>query len=240
MMKYLGVFILAFILGYFLYPKVNPPQETVIYRTERQTTITPIETRGHVVENISAPSAAEGKEVNVQVDVQPEKTVKVAGEVRERKVFQNKMSVAEKIQANKIDMKTFSGFAQFPFLKGQDSRLLKLDGKFRGKLKNIKPSRTGILENINFAVNQDPEKEMTKFEVVDIYDNTHLNVYQLTESSFKSVPGDENLLMLRTPQGFIVLDLKKYPSISGKIFNLNKMTGQFVLTKMKTKANQLD
>lgn len=46
--------------------------------------------------------------------------------------------------------------------------------------------------------------------------------------------------MLRTPQGFILLDLKNYPSIPGKIFNLNKLAGQFVLTKMKTKLNQRD
>ena len=44
-MKYFGVFIAAFILGYLLYQKMNPPLETVIYRTEKQTTLTPIETR---------------------------------------------------------------------------------------------------------------------------------------------------------------------------------------------------
>lgn len=239
-MKYFGVFLLAFILGYFLYPKINPPMETVIYRSEKQSTIIPIETRGHVVEHIPATPK---KPLNVQVDIQPEKTVEVPGEVEVREVRNNpkkKMTVAEKIMANKVDMKTYMSFVQFSAITGQDSRVLKLNGTFKGKLKNVIPSRTGILENITFAVNQDPEKEMTKFVVMDVYDNTQLNVYQLTDSSFKSIPGDENLLMLRTPQGFILLDMKSFPSIRGRIFNMNKMTGHFVLAKTKTKANQLD
>lgn len=239
-MKYFIVFLLALILGYFLYPKFNPPVETVIYRTEKQSTVIPIETRGHVVENVPA---TPDKPLNVQVDVQPEKTVEVPVEVEVKdvkKALRKKMTVADKIMANKIDMKTYMGFVQFTSVTGQDSRVLKLNGTFKGKLKNVIPSRTGILENITFAVNQDPEKEMTKFVVRDVYDNTHLNIYQLTDSSFKSVPGDENLLMLRSPQGFILLDMKSYPSINGKIFNMNKMTGHFVLTKAKTKANQLD
>lgn len=60
-----------------------------------------------------------------------------------------------------------------------------MNGTFNGKFKNLRPSRTGILENILFEVNQDPEKEMTKFVVIDVYDNTQLNVYQLTNLSFK-------------------------------------------------------
>lgn len=214
--------------------------ETVIYRTEKQSTVIPIETRGHVVENVPA---TPDKPLNIQVDVRPEKIVEVPVEVEikeKKKASKNKMSVAEKIMANKIDMKTYMSFVQFPAITGQDSRVLKLNGTFKGKLKNVIPSRTGILENITFAVNQDPEKEMTKFVVMDVYDNTQLNIYQLTDSSFKSIPGDENLLMLRTPQGFILLDMKSYPSIKGRIFNMNKMTGHFVLTKSKTKANQLD
>jgi hypothetical protein len=224
MMKYFGIFLFALIMGYLLYPEINPPKETVIIRTQRERAITPIETRRHVVEDLPhAGGAIQGKEMNVQVDIQPEK-------VSEKKVIRSKMTPAEKIMANEIDQKTYLSFVHLPALTGQDSRILKLNGTFRGKLKNIKPSRTGILENITFAVNQDTEKEMTKFVVEDIYDNIQLNVYQLTESSFKSVPGDENLIMLRIPQGFIIFDLKSYPSISGKIFKMRKLSGQFVLT----------
>ncbi len=79
---------------------------------------------------------------------------------------------------------------------------------------------------------------MTKFEVIDIYDNIQLNAYQLTDQSFKSVPGDENLLMMRVPQGFIVFDMRKFPAIRGTIFEMNKMTGEFVLTRSKIKVNQ--
>lgn len=238
-MKYLAVFIFALILGYVSYPMLNPPLETVIHRLEKQTTYRPIETRGHVLGKGTVKEEVTGdRPLNVQVNIQPEKKIEVPVIEKERVEAKEQLTIAEKILANKIDIKTYLGFAQFPSLGSQDSRLLKLNGAFTGKMKLRKESRTGLLEKITFSVNQDPEKEMTKFEVIDIYDNIQLNAYQLTDQSFKSVPGDENLLMMRIPQGFIVFDIRKFPSISGKTFEMNKMTGEFFLTKTKVKANQ--
>lgn len=238
-MKYIALFIFALILGYVSYPMLNPPLQTVIHRSERQTTYRPIETRGHVIGKAPVEDEVEKvRPLNVEVDIQPEKKIEVPVIEKDISNSTDQLTIAEKILADKIDIKTYLAFAEFPTMTAQDSRLIKLNGTFAGKLKSKKESRTGILENITFSVNQDPEKEMTKFEVIDIYDNIHLNAYQLTDQSFKSVPGDENLLMMRVPQGFIVFDIRKFPALSGKIFEMNKMTGDFVLTKSKTKVNQ--
>lgn len=237
-MKYFVVFIIALIVGYMIYPALNPVQETVIYRTEKTTTVNPIETRAHVVENVPQKTQFKEEAPTVDITIQPEKTVKENVSKKANQMKTEKMTIAERIMANKIDLKTYHGFAQFPNIPVQDSRIQKLNGSFTGKIKSVEESRTGLRENVTFQVNQDPEKAYTKFDVMDVYDNRQFNYYQLTEHSFRSVPGDENYLLMRVPQGFIIFDMRNYPAVSGKQFLMNKMTGEFRLTK--TKANQLD
>jgi hypothetical protein len=49
--------------------------------------------------------------------------------------------------------------------------------------------------------------------------------------TFKSVPGDENLLLMLTQSGSIIFDLRKYPLLTGKVLTRNKLTGEFELKK---------
>jgi hypothetical protein len=233
-MKYFFVILPALILGYVIYPMINPaPEEKIIYRTEKITNVTPIETRGHVIQDVPAPSLKEQeseREINVKVDVTEEKVFPLVPEKAHKKVPE-KLTIAERIMANKIDIKTYVGFSSFPNIPVQDSRIVKLNGSFKGKYKSKTDSRTGLLENVAFEVNVDPEKEMTKFEIVDVYDNRGFNVYQLTENTFKSVPGDENFLLMRIPQGFIIFDIKRFPEVSGRKFLMNKLVGTFTLKR---------
>lgn len=237
-MKYFAVFILALILGYLIYPVINPIQETVIHRTEKTTTVNPIETRAHIIENVPSKPEVKDPPATVDITIQPEKNTKTNVLKIERELNLEKMTMAERIMANKISLKIYHGFAQYPNIPVQDSRIVKLSGTFSGKLKSVEESRTGLRENVTFQVNQDPEKAYTKFEVMDVYDNRQFNYYQLTEHSFRSVPGDENYLLMRVPQGFIIFDIRNFPVVSGKQFQLHQMTGEFMLTK--TNANQLD
>ncbi len=237
-MKYFAVFLLALILGYIIYPMINPIQEKVIYRTEKTTTVHPVETRAHIVENVSQKTEVKTPPPNVDITIRPEKKVKSEAAKSDKIMNLERMNIAERIMANKIDLKIFHGFAQYPNIPVQDSRIVKLHGSFKGKLRSVEESRTGLQENVTFQVNQDPEKAFTKFEVMDVYDNRQFNYYQLTEHSFRSVPGDENYLLVRVPQGFIIFDIRNFPVVSGKQFSMHKMTGEFRLTKAK--ANQLD
>lgn len=225
-MKYLFAIIPALILGYVIYPMMNPAsEEKIIYRSEKITTVTPIETRGHVIQNVPVHPLKEQeseREINVKVDVTEEKVVQLVPE---------KLTIAERIMANKIDIKSYIGFSSFPNIPVQDSRIVKLSGSFKGKYKSKADSRTGLLENVAFEVNVDPEKEMTKFEIVDVYDNRRFNAYQLTENTFKSVPGDENYLLMRIPEGFIIFDIKRFPEVSGRKFLMNKLEGTFTLKR---------
>lgn len=233
-MKYLFAIIPALILGYVIYPMMNPaPEEKIIYRSEKVTTVTPIETRGHVIQDVPAPSLKEQeseREINVKVDVTEEKVVQLVPEKADKK-GREKLTIAERIMANKIDIKSYIGFSSFPNIPVQDSRIIKLNGSFKGKYKSKADSRIGLLENVAFEVNVDPEKEMTKFEIVDVYDNRRFNAYQLTENTFKSVPGDENYLLMRIPEGFIIFDIKRFPEVSGRKFLMNKLEGTFTLKR---------
>lgn len=94
-MKFLIVFFIALILGYFLYPKFNLPVGTVIYRTEKHTPFTTVETRGHVVENIPDVSTVH-KNLKVEVDVYQENTTLTTPTIMADKILDKKLTVVEK------------------------------------------------------------------------------------------------------------------------------------------------
>lgn len=183
--------------------------------------------------------APENEPAKINITVKPEKKVvqevpktTVKPSVAQEPVSLDKdQSPAEKIHSNSLDVNTFLSFSNLPYLSGKDSRILKLVGHFEGPLKSSGPTRTGEEEKVVLEINQDKAKEKTKLEIIDSYDNVTLNILQMTDKSFKSVPGDENLLLMQTQTGSVIFDLRKYPLLTGKVLNRNKLTGEFELKR---------
>lgn len=183
--------------------------------------------------------ATQNQPAKINITVKPEKkfvqevpqtTVKPKP-TQEPRSLDKDQSPAEKIHSNNLDVNTSLTFVNLPYLSGKDSRILKLVGHYEGPLKSSGPSRTGEEEKVVLEINQDKTKTKTKLEIIDSYDNVTLNVLQMTDKSFKSVPGDENLLLMLTQGGSIVFDLRKYPLLTGKILTRNKLTGEFELKR---------
>src|SRR5690606_8198892 len=122
---------------------------------------------------------------------------------------------------------------ELPFLSDKDSRIQKLVGMFEGKVKSFTSTRTGEEERITMKVNQDKAKEMTITQIVDSYDNISLDTSKKTSLTFKSVPGDENLLLMLTPDGSIILDLRRFPVLTGKVLSLSQVKGEFQMEKIQ-------
>jgi hypothetical protein len=185
---------------------------------------------------IVAPQTIESKKMASTNPVdKPKKKIKPVALEKMPKV---KKTVAEKIHTNTLDVKTASSFVNFQDISPQDSRLKKMNGLFTGMLTKTETGRVDDAERMTLEVNQDTEKKMTKLEVMDSYDNVGLNIYQLTSYSFKSIPGDENLLLLRTPGGSVIFDLKTFPKLTGKVYTLNKLIGSFKLDKSGSPTKQ--
>jgi hypothetical protein len=259
-MKYALIGVLCLLLGYGLYPILNKPSEKhsqelfELFKrflhqegskyAEAQSAEEKLRAADAMYEKMMVLflsqlelKGAPNRPIKIQVTIEPEKKVIVEAAKPEPvlvpQVVPSKLTIAEKIAQNKLDIRTFMSFKTLPELSGQDSRLAKLSGISKGKLKNLINNRTGSLEDISLVVNQDAEKKMTKLESIDAYDNTNLNFYRATSESFRSVPGDENLLLILIPGGSVVLDLKNYPTLTGKVFSLNRVSGEF---ELKTKA----
>ncbi len=183
--------------------------------------------------------APQNEPAKINITVKPEKKIiqKAAKTTvrpdltQEPRSFDKDQSPAEKIHSNNLDVNTFLSFSNLPYLSGKDSRILKLIGRFEGPLKSSGPTRTGEEEKVVLEINQDKAKDKTKLEIIDSYDNVTLNLLQLTDKTFKSVPGDENLLLMLTQTGSIILDLRKYPLLTGKVLTRNKLSGEFELKK---------
>jgi hypothetical protein len=181
--------------------------------------------------------APENRPLSIQVDIHPEKKEfqkkalpTIPARPREKSL--KEMTIPERIFLNKLDSKTAMGFYRLPTLGLQDSRLLKLNGTFIGKLKLTGESRTGGTEKITLVVNRDKNKSSTKLEAVDEYDNSTLDYTVNTAESFRSIPGDENYLLLSmSDQKFLMIDLRGYPTLSGKMLDLNVVKGDFTMKK---------
>ena len=197
---------------------------------------------GRITEIVDAEltlKAPQNQPAKINITVKPER--KIVQEVpkttvkptlpQEPRSLDKDQSPAEKIHSNTLDVNTFLSFSNLPYLSGKDSRILKLVGHFEGPLKSSGPTRTGEEEKIVLEINQDKTKTKTKLEIIDSYDNITLNVFQMTDKSFKSVPGDENLLLMQTQTGSIIFDLRKYPVLTGKVLTRNKLTGEFELKR---------
>ena len=189
-------------------------------------------------QNRTVELSADDKPLHVSVTVQPEKKVIVeipkpaeAGKSASTKAETKKKLTREEKETLR---KFFLTIWKQPYLDMKDSRVQKLIGSFKGKLERVGSSRTGLLENITFQVNEDPEKGMTKFEVIDVYDNTTFNFYEPTVQAFRSVPGDENTLVISRNNELILLNLKTFPKIEGQLYNQqSQQLGIFNLRKTK-------
>ncbi|MFL5808180.1 MAG: hypothetical protein ACJ749_01585 [Flavisolibacter sp.] len=248
-MKYLALFITAFSLGYITYGLLHPvdkkPFKDFLNSSARdyanstspeEKLRTADEMYGQMMLMFLSQldlKAMPNKPVNVQVNIQPEKkiAVEVPKEIRVPvPVIKEEITQKEK-PSHKVPA-LFKNMSSWSVIDSKDSRISKLNGTFRGKLKRRGATRTGLLENVVFEVNQDPEKAMTKLESTDVYDNTTMNYYRETSQTFKSVPGDENLLMLMLDNfNFVVFDLRKFPALDGKIYDGKNLSGEFDLKK---------
>ncbi len=239
-MKYIVVFIAAFIMGYFSYELLHPvnmaPSSKSFEVKEKQILPQPLKAddyKSAIVEH-----STENKPLHVSVTVQPEKKVIVEApqDAETVKSASAKIETKKKLsrEEKESQRKFFMTIWKQPFLDVKDSRVQKLIGNFKGKLERIGSSRTGLLENIVFQVNQDPEKGMTKFEIIDVYDNTTFNFYEPTVQTFRSVPGDENTLVISRNNELILLNLKTFPKIEGQLYNQqSQQLGIFNLRKTK-------
>lgn len=239
-MKYILVFIAAFLIGYFSYEMLHPvdihPSKNS--RPEKAPANCPPTPVSEIKMKTSEDNVPEGKSLQVSVTVQPEKKVtvevpqKAASNQQTIPEIQNKKKLTP--EEKETQRKFFMTIWKQPYLDVKDSRVQKLVGSFKGKLERVGASRTGLLENITFQVNQDPEKGMTKFEVIDVYDNTTFNFYEPTVQSFRSVPGDENTLVISKNNELVLLNLKTFPKIEGHLYNQqNQQLGTFNLRKTK-------
>lgn len=140
-------------------------------------------------------------------------------------------TIAEKYHANTLDRASVMTFNELPYLSAEDSRIQKLVGVFEGKVKSFTSTRTGDDERIFLKVNQDKNKEMTLAQISDSYDNFSLDISKKTSLTFKSVPGDENLLLMLIPEGSIIFDLRRFPVLSGKVLSLTQVKGEFRMEK---------
>lgn len=239
-MKYILVFIAAFFIGYFSYEMLHPVdiQASKRARSEKAPVNCPPNSVSELKTKKNEENAPEGKALQVSVTVQPEK--KVTGEIPQ-KAASIQQSLPENKEKKKLtpeeketQRKFFMTIWKQPYLDVKDSRVQKLIGSFKGKLERLGASRTGLLENITFQVNQDPEKGMTKFEVIDVYDNTTFNYYEPTVQSFRSVPGDENTLVISKNNELILFNMKTFPKIEGQLYNQqSQQLATFNLRKTK-------
>jgi hypothetical protein len=260
-MKYVAVFLAAFTLGYLsfslLHPVDNKPSDELLSLFEK---FLKSEAKNYAnadssEEKLKAADemyskmmllflsqlelkAPENKPLNVTVTIEPEKKIYVEAprEIVLPPKKQKKKpakTIAERLMAGTITMTDFRSMMDVvTYLDSNDSRVKKLNGVYIGKMKSTQ-SRTGLLENVLFEVNQDPEKLMTKFNVKDVYDNTNMNIYEKTSEVFRSVPGDENFIFITKNMSFIVFDLRTNP-IEGKVYQMRTLRGDFDLRK-KTK-----
>lgn len=266
-MKYFVIFLVAFALGYGVYPYFNKSEATNASQELTSLFEKFLKEEAGKYADASSPEdklkaademygkmmilflsqldlkGKENKPVEIKIDVHPEK--KIVKEVPVKipvplhtsdEESKEELTLAEKLQKDTtIDGRTYITLQQLPFISDKDSRITKLTGVFSGKLKR-KNSRTGLLENIQLEINQDPEKRMTKLLALDVYDNSSLNFYQETSQSFKSVPGDENLLLMTmADRTSVVFNLKRFPKISGRLFEISHLAGEFDLAKSKSK-----
>lgn len=259
-MKYLAVFLAAFTLGYFtfsvLHPVNNRPSDELLSLFEK---FLKSEAKNYANADTSEEKlkaademyskmmllflsqlelkAPKNKPLNVEVTIQPEKKIYVevpqeieAPKKKQARKKQPGKTISERIHAGTVTSADINLMRDTTtYLDSNDSRLKKLANSFIGKMK-LRESRTGLLENVLFEVNQDPEKAMTRFQVKDVYDNTHMNLYQKTSEIFRTVPGDENLIFLTHENNFIVFDLRTYP-IEGKLYQLRLLKGDFSVKK---------
>lgn len=255
MTKNLLLILLGGMMGYFLYPYVHPttPQEELLTlvrslvaneartfadaRTaqekltaadrlyEKMMLIFLSQLKLETPENLPIdpiPTETLGRK---PVLVQTVPTVPVELEIKE----DGPLTLAEKLRRNLLDMKSYLSFSGLPYLNSLDSRIEKLKGVSKGKLRQKFQSRTGAEESVTLTVG-----DLTKLDVVDSYDNVTISYSGTTSQSFQSVQGDENLLLLVLPESrFVVLDFQRYPSIIGKVFTLNKHTADFEVKKIR-------
>lgn len=142
-------------------------------------------------------------------------------------------TMADRYHANTLDRASVLTFNELPYLSAEDSRIQKLVGKFEGKVKSLTTTRTGDEERISLSVNQDKNKELTLAQITDSYDNVSLDVSKKTSLTFKSVPGDENLLLMQIPEGSIIFDLRRFPALTGKVLSLTQVKGEFQMDKVQ-------
>lgn len=252
-MKFGFVFILALLLGYLLYPLINPDvrksqdELSLLFRKfldeeashyanagsadqKLKTADEMYKKLGHLLKDRMDLTAPENVPARIDVKVAPEKVVVKNVPPAEVKKEAGTQAIVKK-ESSDFSPQTFITLQRQPYLNDKDSRVLKLNGTFKGKLK-LSDSRTGLLENVIFAVNQDMEKQMTKFESTDIYDNSSIIFYKETNQTFRTVPGDENLLFLElSPHRGVILDLKKFPKLNGKLVG-SKIEAEFTLEKI--------
>lgn len=255
-MKKVFIFSLAsLLLGYFSYPYLNPPEKKdemlELFReffktearafTEARTAEQKLKAADAMYEkmmilflsqlSLKAPANQPVVAPSPMVIVKPGgEIIKIPAEELPRgETKESPKTVAEKILSNQLDLKTYLTFSSLPFLNMLDARIVRLKGFSKGKLTYGVESRTGSEEDAVLDVGA-----MTKFTVMDSYDNLSMNYSGPSSESFQSVPGDENLLMIRAPESrVIILDLRKLPEISGKVFSLHKHIADFRLKKVK-------
>jgi hypothetical protein len=255
MLKYLFITLISFSLGYALYPLVNPPnlsssdelyllfkkflgQEGQQY-AQAQSAEEKLKAADRLYEKMLLLllselklEAPENRPILVEVGLQQKPALPIPAKELPAPPKKMANTLPEKILANQLDYKSAMGLFSLPFLSAADSRVVRLIGTFTGKLKPLEESRVGELENISLSVNQDLAKIMTKVESIDTYDNHTLDFNLLTTETFKSVPGDENyLLLMLSSQKMMLLDLRALPTITGRVLNLNKVIGDFVIKK---------
>jgi hypothetical protein len=253
-MKYIAIILASFILGYLTYPMFHPSrpqntfelqelfriffaQEALIF-AESKDAEEKLKAADAMYEKIMIlllsqlnMKGPENHPIPVRVkksEVQNEPSLILHNsETKELELSKKNLTVAEKIITNKLDRNTFLKFSDFSPIGQQDSRVKKLLGSFKGKYKSKEPSRTGSDEDILMKLD-----ERISIHVSDHYDNLTLAFSATTHNAFRSVPGDENLMLLNLPDNAsLVIDIRFYPEISGKLFIAHLLMGDFKMQR---------
>ena len=235
-MKSFAILIVGIVLGYVLFAYLSPSEPYTVRttRTITQTNTVPVkvtETRYHAPDAENAPAKAEPAKISIKIDPVTEEKINI---IHKSETLKMKERFVLGKHKDDFGFKTFLGFNQVAFLAANDVRIKKMYGLYSGSLKFYKKTRTGESEKITMSIN--PEE--TSVVVHDAYDNPNEN-YSLTRNSseiFRTIPGDENLLMLVMSEEYsLVFDFRTFPDLKGKAYQLNLVVGEFELKKKQDK-----
>jgi hypothetical protein len=247
-MKYVVIAFMSMMVGYILYPIVNPPREAASMEmllkklfedearryAEAETVEKRLKAADALYEKMMliflsqlSIKGPEIKPIQIITPKAPTPIVYIQSSVPTANIKSDKkMTLPERIMNNMLSGKDIPLFSTYITLDKSDARIKKLTGLSLGKLKLIEAARTGTEETIKLKVG-----DKTELNAEDNYDNVSINYSTDTILAFKGVPGDENLLLMILPEYFVFFDLRSFPQLVGKIYRGPLMYGSFTMKK---------